>query len=435
MPKMPAVRERHPDRVRRGPARRRAGARRRAARRQRGHRGPSLRRSGRRRPRPRARGGRDRPLARVHHERREALQVPHARQAPDPPAPGRRRDLGVPALAARASSACSRRTVVVALGATAAHSLFGRATPVGASRGQAARERAVLAGRRHGASIERAARARRRHEARRDGGARRRPRGRRGGADLREDETGPRRLLGLELPRTGASDFYPHRLPARRWLEHYAERFDTVEVNATFYRLPNRDAVAHWAEQVPPGFVFAVKASRYLTHIKRLTDLGRGMERFYERIEPLRSAQCLGPVLWQLPENFHRDDERLAGLLEAVPPGMPRAGVPSRELVRPGGDGAAARARRGPGPRRPSRSGPSRRPRPPPAWRFVRFHYGSRGRRGNYSRSELERWAQRLHRWRSRQEMFAYFNNDWEGFAPRNALWLAHRLEQLAAAA
>ena len=70
--------------------------------------------------------------------------------------------------------------------------------------------------------------------------------------------------------------FYPKGLPARRWLEHYAQLFDTVEVNNTFYRLPSRDAVANWAAQTPPDFVFTVKASRYLTHIKRLTDLGAG---------------------------------------------------------------------------------------------------------------------------------------------------------------
>ena len=90
-------------------------------------------------------------------------------------------------------------------------------------------------------------------------------------------------------------------MPARLWLQHYATLFDTVEVNTTFYRLPSRDAVANWAAQTPPDFLFAVKASRYLTHIKRLTDLGEGVERFYERIEPLIDAGKLGPVLWQLP--------------------------------------------------------------------------------------------------------------------------------------
>ena len=89
--------------------------------------------------------------------------------------------------------------------------------------------------------------------------------------------------------------FYPEGEPQRRWLELYAERFDTVEVNTTFYRLPRRDAVAAWVQQTPDGFTFAVKASRYLTHIKRLTDLGQGVARFYERIEPLVEAGRLGP--------------------------------------------------------------------------------------------------------------------------------------------
>ena len=92
-------------------------------------------------------------------------------------------------------------------------------------------------------------------------------------------------------------------------------------MNATFYRLPTRSAVAGWVEQTPPGFVFAVKASRYLTHMKRLTDLGAGLDRFYERIEPLVHSPKMGPVLWQLPANFHRDDERLASALAHLPPG------------------------------------------------------------------------------------------------------------------
>ena len=91
---------------------------------------------------------------------------------------------------------------------------------------------------------------------------------------------------------------YPEREPQRRWLQLYAAHFDTVEVNTTFYRLPKRDAVAAWVDQTPPDFLFAVKASRYLTHIKRLRDTGDGIARFYERIEPLRdgdgSAPCCG---------------------------------------------------------------------------------------------------------------------------------------------
>src|SRR5437868_85852 len=98
---------------------------------------------------------------------------------------------------------------------------------------------------------------------------------------------------------------YPQREPQRRWLELYAERFETVEVNATFYRLPRREAVARWAEQTPESFIFAVKISRYLTHIKRLSGTREGLALFAERIEPLAEAGRLGPLLWQLPENFH----------------------------------------------------------------------------------------------------------------------------------
>ena len=113
--------------------------------------------------------------------------------------------------------------------------------------------------------------------------------------------------------------FYPRRLPASRWLEFYAERFDTVEVNSTFYRLPRVDAVARWVEQTPAGFLFSVKASRYLTHIKRLRDLGPGLERFLERIEPLLGSPKLGPLLWQLPPTFRRDHERLSEALARLP--------------------------------------------------------------------------------------------------------------------
>ena len=107
--------------------------------------------------------------------------------------------------------------------------------------------------------------------------------------------------------------------PARLWLEHYARHFDTVEVNNTFYRLPSRASVANWQQTVPPGFLFTIKASRYLTHVKRLQDLGPGLERFYERLEPLLETPKMGPILWQLPPTFKRDDDRLASALARLP--------------------------------------------------------------------------------------------------------------------
>ena len=91
--------------------------------------------------------------------------------------------------------------------------------------------------------------------------------------------------------------FYPKGLPTNRWLEHYAQHFSTVEVNSTFYRLAKPEAVARWATQVPDDFIFSVKASRYLSHIKRLANLGEGVKRFYASIEPLIEAGKLGPVL------------------------------------------------------------------------------------------------------------------------------------------
>ena len=114
---------------------------------------------------------------------------------------------------------------------------------------------------------------------------------------------------------------YPEGLGTPRWLARYAEEFDTVEVNSTFYRLASRDAVARWVEQTPEDFVFALKASRYMTHIKRLAELPESMERYYDRIEPLVESTKLGPIVWQLPPNFKRDDERLRYALGQLPAG------------------------------------------------------------------------------------------------------------------
>jgi uncharacterized protein YecE (DUF72 family) len=220
---------------------------------------------------------------------------------------------------------------------------------------------------------------------------------------------------------------YPKGLPPSRWLEHYATLFDTVEVNATFYRLPRRDAVARWVEQTPAEFTFAVKASRYLTHLKRLTDLGQGIERFYERIEPLTASPKMGPVLWQLPANFHRDDERLANALGALPPGRHCFEFRHEswfapevyELLRAQGVALVI----GDHPQRPFQTYELTAD-----WTFLRFHYGKRGRNGNYSESELEEWRDRIVGWRRDGEVFAYFNNDWLGYAVKNALWLKRRL-------
>jgi uncharacterized protein YecE (DUF72 family) len=221
---------------------------------------------------------------------------------------------------------------------------------------------------------------------------------------------------------------YPKGLPQSRWLDHYATLFDTVEVNTTFYRLPSERAVANWVAESSPSFIFAVKASRYLTHIKRLIAMNEGITRFYERIGPLVRSTKLGPVLWQLPPNFECNHERLATAIAALPPGLhafefrhPSWFVDETyDVLRRHGIAVvvAHDARRG---LRPVFEATA-------DFAYIRFHYGSRGRRGNYSERELEVWAQRIDAWRESQDVYAYFNNDWEGFAVANGLWLRKRL-------
>jgi uncharacterized protein YecE (DUF72 family) len=216
--------------------------------------------------------------------------------------------------------------------------------------------------------------------------------------------------------------FYPPRCPPHRWLTYYAAQFDTVEVNSTFYRLPRRDAVARWAEQTPAGFVFAVKVSRYLTHVKRLREVGVHLPLLLERIAPLADAGKLGPLLWQLPPTFVRDDDRLAEALAAFPSDL-RHAVEFRheswfapgplELLAEHRVALVVGDRPGsPGPVDAESTAD---------FVFVRFHHGRRGRRGNYSQAELADWSRTLRVWASRGDVYAYFNNDWEGFAPRNA--------------
>jgi uncharacterized protein YecE (DUF72 family) len=220
---------------------------------------------------------------------------------------------------------------------------------------------------------------------------------------------------------------YPAGCPPRRWLAHYATLFDTVEVNSTFYRLARPEAVARWLEATPSDFLFTVKASRYLTHVKRLRDMSQGVARFYERIEPLVASPKMGPLLWQLPPTFRRDDERLVGALDSLPAGrhcfefrheswfVPETYARLREhgVALVIGD-------------HPDRSWQAHELTAD--WTFLRFHYGRRGRNGNYSERELDEWAKRIDGWRRRVEVFAYFNNDWEGYAVKNALGLQARL-------
>ncbi|MEA2378168.1 MAG: hypothetical protein QOD13_2075 [Thermoleophilaceae bacterium] len=183
-------------------------------------------------------------------------------------------------------------------------------------------------------------------------------------------------------------------------------------------------------EQTPDDFVFAVKASRYLTHVRRLREIEQGVHRFYERIMPLVEANKLGPVVWQFPANFRREGDaldRVAATLEVVPPGrhcfeFRHEGWFTEEVYAVLREHGAALVI-GDHPKWPFQARELTAD-----WTLLRLHHGRRGRRGNYSESELDEWARRRHLAIRRAEVFVYFNNDWEGFAVENARSLRRRL-------
>jgi uncharacterized protein YecE (DUF72 family) len=244
--------------------------------------------------------------------------------------------------------------------------------------------------------------------------------------------TAPRVLVGCSgwnYPHWRNGVFYPRGLPARDWLSFYAERFDTVELNSTFYRLPSPSAVEGWVSQTPERFTFAAKVSRFVTHVKRLRDVEAHLPLLLDRLEPLVGARKLGPLLWQLPPTFRRDDERLETALAVFPPGLRHAIEFRHESWFAGAVADLLRSRNVAlviADRPEIRSFQTHDLTAD--FVFVRLHYGSHGRRGNYSRAELEEWAGRIRRWADGRDVYAYFNNDWEGFAPANARTLAKLL-------
>ena len=216
---------------------------------------------------------------------------------------------------------------------------------------------------------------------------------------------------------------YPQGLAQARWLEHYAARFATVESNNAFYMLPDREVFERWRERTPADFCWAVKVSRYLTHIRRLNDPDEPVERFVRNASGL--GEKLGPVLLQLPPSLRLEREKLAQTLDRFPDDV-RVAVEFRhdswytdEVRRLLEERQVAlclvdrRGRRGPEWRTAS-------------WGYVRFHTGRATPPPCYGRTALATWATRLARlWSAAEEVFVYFNNDPRGCAPRDAVWFA----------
>jgi uncharacterized protein YecE (DUF72 family) len=213
--------------------------------------------------------------------------------------------------------------------------------------------------------------------------------------------------------------FYPRGLPEARWLEFYAERFNTVELNNSFYMLPREESFKAWAERTPPDFVFAVKMSRYLTHVKKLQDPAEPVARFFDRAQ--RLGPKLGPVLLQLPPTLPASVKRLDDTLRRLPHGV-RAAVECRHESWFTDELRACLERHGAA--LVLADSPARRTPPwrTADWAYVRFHEGRARPRPCYGRQALRTWADRLEElWRPSEDVYVYFNNDPRACALRDA--------------
>jgi uncharacterized protein YecE (DUF72 family) len=222
-------------------------------------------------------------------------------------------------------------------------------------------------------------------------------------------------------------DFYPSGVPQAKWFEYYAARFDTVEVNNTFYRLPERATFAAWAQRAPPGFVFAVKASRFLTHMKKLKDPEEPIARLFSRMRAL--GPHLGPVLYQLPPGWKVDVERFAHFLDALPRDV-RHVVEFRDTSWYSPEIFRLMERRGVALCLHDMQGSATGHARVGPLVYVRFH-GTAGKYGGgYSESRLRGWADWLNDQRANGcDVYACFNNDVGGHAPRDAITLRRLLE------
>jgi uncharacterized protein YecE (DUF72 family) len=218
--------------------------------------------------------------------------------------------------------------------------------------------------------------------------------------------------------------FYPPDVPQRRWLEYYASRFGTVENNGTFYRLPPRQTFAGWQERVGGDFVMTVKASRYLTHVRRLRDPAEPVRRLLDAAAGLGGR--LGPVLLQLPPDLTSAPRLLDECLGCFPPQIRVAVEPRheswwtddvREVL------AARNAALCWADRRGSAVTPLWRTAD---WGYLRFHEGDADPWPRYREPSLRAWAGRIATtWADGLDVYAYFNNDQGGAAPRDAAGLA----------
>ena len=216
--------------------------------------------------------------------------------------------------------------------------------------------------------------------------------------------------------------FYPERLPTSKMLNWYHQRFDTVEINNSFYRLPVENAVREWRSSTPGNFVFAVKGSRFLTHMKKLKDPQPGLEKFFARADLL--GEKLGPILWQLPPNFDVNLERLETFLEALPATNRYAFELRNQTWH--GEQVLRLLRKYNAAFCPFHLAGYQSPVELTAdFTYIRLHGPGGKYQGSYTDDDLKEWASKIKRWKSRlKAVYVYFDNDDSGYAAHNALRL-----------
>jgi len=222
--------------------------------------------------------------------------------------------------------------------------------------------------------------------------------------------------------------FYPPRTPGAKMLAYYCERFDTVELNNSFYHLPRQTSLESWRDSTPAGFCFAAKGSRFLTHMKKLKDPEQGLARFLDTIEVLQHK--LGPILFQLPPNWEVDFDRLSTFMGFLPREHRYAfefrnaswNVPTMyDLLRRHNMAYCIFDLAG-----------FQSPIEVTAdFVYVRLHGPGGKYQGSYSEGALRKWAVRIAKWRRElKTVYVYFDNDEAGYAAQNAL----RLKEVIAA-
>lgn len=213
--------------------------------------------------------------------------------------------------------------------------------------------------------------------------------------------------------------YYPESLATRKWLDFYAQDFDSVEINNSFYRLPTEQSVDRWRAGTPAGFRFAVKGSRYITHRKKLKDPESALTRFVPMVDRLGGK--LGPILFQLPPHWHCDIERLETFLHALPPGH-RFSFELRDPSWHTPEIYRALRRHNAAFCLFDLAGVQTPVELTADFVYVRLHGPGGKYQGDYSHAVLESWARRLEHWSSRlTAAYVYFDNDEAAYALKNA--------------